>query len=197
MGLHALGLVFSLVAGGILIAAAAEAGGAARVASALVYMFAMTAMFGISLIYNHFARPTWREALRRLDHAAIYLKIAGTYTPFGAVSLAAGAGPPLLAGVWSVALLGLTVKLAAPRRLELVSVGLYLGLGWAILLVAGEARASLDPTAQRLLLAGGLLYTGGVPFHLSRRLPYRHAIWHGFVLLATASLWGAVWLELR
>jgi hemolysin III len=195
--MHGLGLAFALTAGPALVANAAEAGGAARVASAVIYIFAMTAMFSVSMVYNHFARPAWREALRRLDHAAIYLKIAGAYTPFGAVSLAGGAGPPLLAGIWSVALIGLTVKLTAPRRLELVSIGLYLGLGWAILLVAGEARASLDPQAQRLLLAGGLLYTAGVPFHLARRLPYRHAIWHGFVVLATASLWGAVWLELR
>lgn len=192
---HVAGLAFAALAGPTLIVVAIRGGGLPEIASASVYVATMAAMFTFSALYNLAPTSRAREWLRRLDHGAIYLKIAGTYTPFGIVSMGHGTGPRLVLGVWLVALAGFALKLAAPRRLEAASVLFYLALGWAIVLVADEAMDSLSVGAGALLVAGGLLYTAGVPFHLWNRLRYQNAIWHMFVLAATACMTGAVAVE--
>ncbi|TVQ53566.1 MAG: hemolysin III family protein [Rhodobacteraceae bacterium] len=193
---HAVGVSFAAVAGPFLVARAAAAGDAATLAAVSVYAATMFATFALSACYNLLPAPRWREALRRLDHGAIYLKIAGTYTPFAAVSLAKSVGGALLVGVWTVAGIGFLVKIAAPRRFEAGSIALYLALGWAIVWVAREALEALSPAALTLLAAGGVLYTVGVAFHLWDALRFQNAIWHLHVLVASVCMYAAVVVEL-
>lgn len=194
---HAVGLAFAAIgAPAVIVLAALRAdGGAAVIAAVAVYAATLVAMFAFSAGYNLIRTPRWREVLRRLDHGTIYLKIAGAYTPFAAAPLAAGSGPMLLLGVWTVAGIGFFVKLAAPRRFELASVVAYLALGWSFILVAREASAALTPETLTLLATGGGLYTLGVAFHLWDRLPFQNAIWHLHVLVATACIYAAVIVE--
>ncbi|MGF1659596.1 MAG: hemolysin III family protein [Rubrimonas sp.] len=194
--IHGLGVLFAVIAGPILIAMAAARGEAPAVVAVSIYAVALLAVFVFSAFYNFVSAPRWRESLRRLDHSAIYFKIAGSYTPFAAVSLAGGVGQALLIAVWAVAGVGMALKLAAPRRFEAASVPVYLGLGWAFVWVGADARAALAPEALALLVAGGLLYSLGVGFHLWRRLPYQNAIWHLFVLGGTACIYAAIAVEI-
>lgn len=192
---HALGLAFAAVAPPLAVGLAVGAGGAARVAGVAIYAATLVATLGLSAAYNLRVDSPRREWLRRLDHAAIYLKIAGSYTPFAVAPLADGPGRALLVGVWGAAAAGCALKLLAPRRFELASVGLYLALGWSGLLVAGDAARMLSGTALALIGAGGALYSAGVVFHLWDGLRYQNAIWHGFGLAATVCIYAAVLVE--
>ena len=193
---HFAGLAFAGVAGPVLIALAIFRADGATVAAVSVYAATMLTMLGASAAYHFSRHPRWRAALRRLDHGAIYLKIAGTYTPFAAISMGAGAGPGLLATVWSVAGAGLALKLFAPMRFERLSVALYLALGWAGVWVWSEMEAALSPQGLWLLAAGGALYSVGVGFFLWERLPFNNAIWHLMVLIATVCMFAAVAVEM-
>jgi hemolysin III len=143
-------------------------------------------MLGCSALYN-LAPPGPRKALlRRFDHAAIFVMIAGTYTPVAALAIGGAWAWGLLGLVWSGALGGVVLKLVGPMRMEKLSVAAYLVLGW-IGLAALHRLMEVLPTADLvLLLVGGALYSLGVVFHLATRLPYHNAIWHGFVLAAAA-----------
>jgi hemolysin III len=193
---HALGVAFALIAAPILIASSAARGDAAEIVSISVYAATLVAMFGFSAAYNLLTSLRWREVLRRLDHGTIYLKIAGAYTPFAALSFEAETGRPLLLGVWTVALIGFGVKLAGARRFDIVSIPLYLALGWAVLFVIGEAIESLSPGALTLITVGGGLYTLGVVFHVWESLPFQNPIWHLHVLAGTICVFSAVAMEL-
>lgn len=157
-----------------------------------VYGAALLTMLACSALYNLLTGSPWSEWLRRCDHAAIYAMIAGTYTPFTLLWLPATWGWMFCVAVWSVAATGIAVKFARPRRLERLSVALYLALGWSILLVVGPMTAVLPAAAFVLLIVGGVLYSVGVVFHLWRRLRYQNAIWHGFVLAAAACHFAAI-----
>lgn len=161
-----------------------------------VYGAALLTMLVCSALYNLLPGSPRIEWLRRCDHAAIYVMIAGTYTPFTLLWLPPAWGWAFCAAVWSAAAVGIALKLAWPRRLERLSVALYLALGWSILLVIGPISAALTVTGFVLLIAGGVLYSLGVVFHLWRRLRYQNAIWHGFVLAAAACHFAAIALGL-
>jgi hemolysin III len=193
---HALGLAFALIAAPAIVIWSATRGDVAEIASIGVYAATLVAMFAFSAAYNLMPGARRREVLRRLDHGAIYLKIAGAYTPFAALSFEGETGRALLVGVWGVALIGFVVKLAAPRRFDIVSIPLYLALGWAIMFVIGEAIESLSPGALTLIAVGGGIYTVGVAFHLWERLPFQTPIWHLHVLAGTVCVFSAVALEL-
>jgi hemolysin III len=130
--------------------------------------------------------------LRRCDHAAIFIKIAATYTPFAVAKMGGTVGLVLLAAVWGIALAGAAAKLIAPHRVASMSTLLYLAQGWLCVLTMQPLLSALSPTAMILLLVGGVLYTVGVIFHRWERLSYHNAIWHGFVLVASACHFGAV-----
>ena len=168
---------------------AATRGDGAAVAGVAVYGAALAAMIGASALYN-MTRGSARAWLwRRLDHAAIYLKIAGTYTPF---TLLTGQGAALTAGLWGAAVLGVAMKLVSPERFRWLALALYLGMGWAGV-VAGQAlMAALPGGVLALMLAGGITYTVGVAFHLWTRLPFHNTIWHVFVLVASLLFYAAV-----
>lgn len=192
---HALGVGFALIGGPILIGLVASHREPYSIAAVSIYVATLIAMFSLSASYNLIPFERAQCWLRRLDHSTIYLKIAGAYTPFAAISVGGLVGHGLLAVVWGAAAVGIMLKLAFPRRFETLSLILYLGMGWAALAVAGDVAASVEGGTMMLIVIAGLLYSGGVIFHLWERLPYQNAIWHVFVLAATAVLYGAVALE--
>jgi hemolysin III len=190
--LHVLGLLFGV---GALIALAAIALPDAHptmLVGLAVYAFGMLSMFGSSALYNLTRRPARRALFRRFDHAAIFLMIAGSYTPFGLTLLAGPVGYGLLGFVWTMALAGAGLKLAWPDRFERASVVAYLLLGWSVLYAIRPLLDQLSAAGITLLFAGGALYSIGVIFHLWERLRYGTAIWHGFVLAASACHFAAV-----
>jgi hemolysin III len=194
--LHVAGLAAALVAAPALVAvAAAMSADGPTLAAASVYGATLVAMFAASAGYHLVRRTDLAEILRRLDHAAIYAKIAGTYTPF-TVLLGGDRALPILAGMWSAAGAGMLLKLIAPRRFEVATLALYLAMGWAVVVVGWPIIEALAPHARVLLVTGGLLYTVGVGFHLWDSLPFQNAIWHGFVLVASFVLYAAVLIEI-
>ncbi len=194
--MHVAGVSASLVAAPVLVALAAlwREDPAVPLAAA-VYGLSLVAMFAASAAYHLVrARPPLRELLRRIDHAAIYAKIAGTYTPF-TVLLGGDRTALILAGMWSAAGAGMLMKLLAPHRLEWLMLGLYLAMGWAVVVVGWPILGAMSTAALTLMVLGGVLYTLGVVFHLWESLPYQNAIWHGFVLVASFVFYAAVAIE--
>jgi hemolysin III len=189
--IHAVGVVASIAAASILVAVALTHLSSGAALSVIVYCAGMLAVFCFSAAYNLTSGPR-RWLLRRLDHAAIYVKIAATYTPFAAIKLGGTAGFALLGAVWGIAVLGALAKLLVPAHFVRTSYVLYLAQGWAGVFALQPLLGALSGTALTLLLVGGVLYTVGVVFHLWSRLPFNNAIWHGFVLAASACHFGAV-----
>ena len=196
---HFIGVVGALLAVPVLITLAAVwRGNDPLLAATVVYGITLIAMLSFSASYNvlslRLERGRLVECLRRLDHAAIYAKIAGTYTPF-AVIAGGPVGKWLLIAVWSFASLGMLAKMIMPDGWEKLSIAFYVGLGWAFLLVAEPVSNALLPATLALMVVGGLLYTVGVVFHVLKDLPYQNAIWHGFVLTASLAFFAAVTVE--
>ncbi len=189
---HLAGLAAGLVGSIVLVAAAAERARALMIVSVAVYGIGLVCMIGASALYNLAAPSRRKEWFRRLDHAAIFLMIAGTYTPFVLVRMGGAWGLGIAGFVWLVAIAGIALKLLYPSRLEGISTALYLALGWVIVVAPGQLFAAVPLTAFVLLAIGGLLYCLGVVFHLWHRLPYHNAIWHAFVLGAAGCHWVAV-----
>lgn len=191
--IHAIGIAASLIALTILLVIGVQSQMTLWVVSLAIYGLALVAMFSCSAGYNLIMHPPkLKEVFRRLDHAAIFLMIAGTYTPFVLIKMNNAWGLGLLAVVWTIAAIGIVVKLIAPRFLEGLSVGLYLVQGWAIVAAWHPLVTAVPAWVAILLGVGGLLYTVGVVFHLWERLPYQNAIWHGFVLSAASCHYVAV-----
>jgi hemolysin III len=189
---HALGVSAALVGVFVLLHTVLAAHDVLATVAASIYGVGALAMFGFSAAY-HFARsPDRRERLRRCDHAAIFVMIAGSYTPFALISVGGTLGNGLLALLWLIAIGGALLKLFRPHRLERVSIALYLALGWIGLPAMGAVIPVLPLSALVLLGAGALLYTAGVAFHLWRGLAHHNAIWHSFVLAAAACHYVAV-----
>lgn len=192
---HVIGLVFVLIAGPILIGSVAANGEANSITAISIYVGSLLAMIAASASYNLAPIGSLKQWLRRLDHSAIYIKIAGAYTPFAMLSLSGGSGYRLLIGVWIAAVSGVVVKLLWPRRFRLFTLSLYIMMGWAAAPIAGEVIENVQPETWRLVLTSGCLYTTGVVFHLWERLPYQNVIWHCFVLVATALMYAAMAVE--
>lgn len=187
---HVAGLVAVTAAVPVLIVLAALLrGDAPAVLGATVYGATLVLMILCSALYNMMDRPGWAWLLQRLDHAAIYLKIAGTYTPF---VLLTGQGGVLAIGIWLAAVLGVVLKILSPVRFRPLALALYLGMGWAGVLAGGDMLAALPPAVVWLMLAGGVLYSIGVGFYLWERLSFHYTIWHVFVLAATMTFYAAV-----
>ena len=193
---HALGLTLGS-AGCVALAVMAppRAGDPLRVAALVAYAIGLLAMLGCSALYNLTPEGGRKRLFRRLDHAAILLMIAGSYAPFALVRIAGTWGTGLLAFVWTVAGTGIAVELLGLGRHDGRSVAAYLLLGWSVLAVLGPLSAAVSPAGLALLVAGGVLYSVGVAFHLWTRLPYHNVVWHGFVLAAAACHYAAVLRE--
>lgn len=191
--LHVVGVAASLVAFAVLLIIGIKSETALWIVSLTIYGFALVSMFSFSAGYHLVARPPkLKEWLRRLDHAAIFLMIAATYTPFVLIEMNTPWGLSLLAVVWGIAAVGIVLQLFAPRYISRLSVALYLVQGWAVLAAWEPLMSALPGRVLTLLMLGGVLYTVGVVFHLWERLPYSNAIWHGFVLVAASCHFAAV-----
>lgn len=187
---HVAGFFAVVVAVPVLITVAALVrGDLTAMLAVTVYGLSLIAMILCSALYNMIHRPDWDGVLRRLDHSAIYVKIAGTYTPF---TLLSGHGLWLLGGLWAAAMAGVGIKLVSPARFRVLALALYLVMGWAGLLAGGAFLATLSPPVFVLILIGGCLYTAGVAFYLFDRLPFHYTIWHVFVLAASMVFYAAV-----
>ncbi|MCJ7526727.1 MAG: hemolysin III family protein [Methyloceanibacter sp.] len=190
--IHIIGVAASLVALTALLVIGVQSKTTLWVVSLTIYGLALVATFSCSAGYNLVVRPKLKEVLRRLDHAAIFLMIAGTYTPFILIKMNDAWGLGLLAVVWTMAILGIAIKLFATRFLDGLSTALYLVQGWAVIAAWEPLMSALPGRVLTLLMVGGVLYTIGVVFHLWERLPYQNAIWHGFVLSAASCHFAAV-----
>lgn len=157
-----------------------------------VYAVGLIAMLCCSAIYNMARSSPRRELLSRFDQAAIFLMIAGSYTPFTLVGLDGAWAFWLMATVWTGALFGAIAKFFRPRWFEPLTIPLYLALGWTVVVAIGPLAAALGTTTLILLAVGGVLYTVGVIFHVWERLPFQNAVWHAFVLAAAAVHYAAV-----
>jgi hemolysin III len=188
---HLLGVSLGLVATAVMMLLAVRSLPAASTASLGIYAFGLMAVFGCSAAYHLASRIRLKAILRRFDHAAIYVKIAGTYTPF-AVKMGDAAGLVLLVAVWAVTAFGATAKLLWPQRLVRTSYVLYLVQGWAVVAAFDSLVPAVSSRALILLVLGGCLYSAGVIFHLWERLQFHLAIWHAMVLAASACHFAAI-----
>jgi hemolysin III len=179
---HGIGAGLAVVGLVGLVVLAARNGDAWQVVSASIYGACLVLLFLASTLYHSIQNPRVRPILRRVDHAAIYLLIAGTYTPFTLISLRGPSGWTLFGVVWGLALAGVLFKVFFINRLHLVSTLAYVAMGWLCVFFFGQMLAQVPPNGVFWLVAGGVCYTLGVIFYIVRRIPYGHAIWHLFVL---------------
>jgi hemolysin III len=191
--IHAIGFCLSLIGGIIIIVlVASESTKPAAIVAVSIYAVALFAMLGISAAYNMWPVSDTKWILRRFDHSAIYLLIAGTYTPFIAQLSNRSVAGGLLAVVWLTAGVGVALKLMLPGRFDRVAIVLYLLLGWCGVAVYGSFFALLPNLIFWLLAIGGALYSLGVIFHILSNLRFQNAIWHACVLLAAICHFAAV-----
>jgi len=190
--IHVIGVAASISAVTALMVVAAIYLPALSIASLGVYGAGLVAVFGFSAGYHLISYPSWKEVLRHIDRSAIFLMIAGTYTPFAIVKMGGVWGYSLLALVWAVALIGIVLQPRLSQRYQWTLTALYLVQGWAVLVALDPLLASVSMRVFILLAIGGSLYTLGIVFHLWRSLPYQKAIWHGFVLTAAGIHYTAV-----
>jgi hemolysin III len=190
--IHMIGTLAGAVGAAILVGIAAAVAVLSTFSASLVYSICLVAMLGCSAAYNLASDTSGRDFLRRLDHAAIFLMIAGTYTPFTTCRLYGVWAIGMTTVVWSGAVTGAVLKLICPHRVEQVSTVAYLALGWIILVGIRPLLRSVDVQTAVLIGVGGALYSIGTVFHLWRTLPFHNAIWHGFVLVAASCHYAAI-----
>jgi hemolysin III len=190
---HGVGFAAALAAIPILVVVAARNAGAGAIVGGAVFGTTMALLYLTSTLY-HAAVPGGRakELLRKLDHSAIFLLIAGTYTPFTLGALGGAWGWSLFGVVWGIAVLGILGKLVGGFRYPRVSSVLYVAMGWMVLIAARPLAQNVPGESIALLVLGGAAYTGGVVFYLSRKLRYAHFVWHLFVLTGTTLHFFAV-----
>lgn len=193
---HALGIGCGLVGAVALLAWASQTQPLSATAALGIYCAGLLAMLCCSGAYHMIRVPNWRGTLRRLDHAAIFLKIAGTYSPFALVKMGGTAGILLFVGIWAVALAGAAGKLLLTGSWDRLAITLYLALGWSGIATLQPLVSSIAPIALVLLITGGIAYSVGVIFFLWDGIRYQNAIWHLFVLIGTACHFGAVALAI-
>jgi hemolysin III len=190
--IHVIGIIGAVICVPLLVVVVMARGAPLPTIAAATYGVSLVITLATSGVYHLLAEGRRKERLRPYDHAAIFLLIAGTYTPFSLVTIGGVLGYALCAFVWLGALIGAALKLLHRRRYERIFVALYLLLGWSGVPMLAIAMTALSPSAFTFLLAGGILYTAGVAFHLRESLPYSTAIWHAFVLVAAACHYLAV-----
>jgi len=179
---HGVGLILAIAGLGVLIAFASRLGNAWHVVSCTIFATTLILQYTFSTLYHSIQLPRAKSVMRVLDHSAIFLLIAGTYTPFMLVNLRGAWGWTLLTVIWSLALLGVLFQVSLLRSWQGLSLGLYIGMGWVVVVAIKPMLDAVAPGGLILLLLGGLAYTSGVVFYLWKSLSYHHAIWHGFVL---------------
>jgi hemolysin III len=185
---HALGLVFSLAAAPMLVAAAYARSDALGVVSCSVFAVSLVLLYGASTAYHMARHPPAKNLMQVLDHACIYLLIAGSYTPFALISLRGAWGWSFFGVVWGMAAVGILFKLFFTGRFNTLSNIFYLGMGWMAVLGWKPMQASMPEGGMTWLMIGGAAYTFGIAFFiLDEKIRFFHAIWHIFVLAGSAA----------
>lgn len=191
---HAAGAIFSIVALVLMVTYAVREGDPYHIVSVSIFGATLILLYLMSTIYHAITHPKVKNAFRVVDHACIFLLIAGSYTPFTLVSLRGNWGWTLFGVTWGMALCGIIFKIFFNKRFSLVSTLMYIGMGWAVIFAIKPVLQSVPAGGIGWLVAGGLLYTSGVVFYLWRRIPYHHAIWHVFVMGGSFCHFLAVYL---
>ncbi len=189
---HGAGFVAALVGTPFLLAEAARVGGVADLLGAAVFALTVMLAYLASTLYHAAPWPRAKRVLRVIDHSSIFLLIAGTYTPFTLGVLRGGWGWTLFGMVWTLALAGVVMKAFGGVRFHKLSIAVYLGMGWLIIIAIGPLVERMPPAGLAWLVAGGLAYTAGVLFYALDRLRYWHFVWHLFVIAGTACHFVAV-----
>lgn len=179
---HGLAAAAALVGGTVLIALTAQHGDGWQLASAIVFGVSLLLLYVASTLYHAISHPVAKARLKVFDHCAIYILIAGTYTPFTLIGLRGAWGWSMFAVIWSLAVAGVVFKLFFTGRFKLVSTLIYIAMGWLVLIAIVPMTRALDAWALGWLLAGGVVYTVGTLFYMSRKIRYAHTIWHSFVI---------------
>lgn len=195
---HGIGIILSIVALVVLVAMSAVYSNVWAVVSTAIFGTTLILMYSMSTIYHSVSNPKAKKYLKKCDHIAIYYLIAGTYTPFLLILMRGTFSWTLFGIIWGLALLGTVLKLMLPQNgAKLWSVGLYLGMGWMIVVASGRLLDVISKAGLTFLILGGLFYTLGIAFYVWKSRKYTHAIWHFFVLLGSimhffAVLYGCV-----
>lgn len=189
---HGLGIVLAIAGLAVLVAFATLHGDAWHVVACSIFGATLIVQYTTSTLYHSIHAERVKPVLRALDHSAIFLLIAGTYTPFTLVNLRGPWGWSLFTAIWAIGLAGISLRLILKGRLHGLVVALYIAMGWAAVVAIRPMLEHVGLGGLLLLAGGGLAYTAGVGFYKWRRLPYNHAIWHGFVLVGSCLHFFAV-----
>ncbi|WXG53995.1 MAG: hemolysin III family protein [Candidatus Sedimenticola sp. (ex Thyasira tokunagai)] len=189
---HGLGALLSIAGLAILVAFSALYGDAWHITSCSIYGGTLILLYTASTLYHGIPLPNAKRILRQIDHAAIFILIAGTYTPFTLVNLRGTWGWTLFGLVWGIAIAGVVLELVLQQRYRRLSIGLYLGLGWLVVIAIEPMLSTVATGGLILLLIGGLCYSLGVIFYVWKSLAYHHAVWHLFVLAGSTFHFFAV-----
>ena len=193
---HGVGAAAALAGGAVLITLAATRGDGWELAGAIVFGVALLLLYLASTLYHAIQHPVLKGRLKVFDHCAIYLLIAGTYTPFTLVGLRGPTGWWLFGTIWALALAGVVFKLFYTGRFKRLSTLIYIAMGWIVVFAAKPMAQALGPVSLGWLLAGGVAYTLGTVFYMRPQMRWSHAIWHGFVIAGSMCHYTAVMLHL-
>jgi hemolysin III len=189
---HAIGMLAALVGGGLLVAVALANRGVPMATAGAIYAMCLMAMLAASAVYNLTRPSRYRRILRRIDEAAIFLMIAGSYTPFTIKLLPPEFAVGVTTAIWMAALAGAAGKVLWTNLSDRAWCFIYLAFGWLAVLVLGPAVPTLPPVAVGMLVVAGVTYSGGVLLYLNHALPFRRALWHACVIIGAAGHYGAV-----
>jgi hemolysin III len=179
---HGIGLALSIAGLVVLVIYSVERGSALAVVSSAIFGATLIILYGSSTLYHALTHERLKQRFRQFDHASIYILIAGSYTPVTLLALGGAWGWSIFAAVWAIAIPGVYLEFAHPGRFKKLTLGLYVLMGWMIVIATKPLLDSMEPGGLWLLLAGGLAYTVGIIFYVWKRLPFNHTVWHFFVL---------------
>jgi hemolysin III len=189
---HGIGLLLSIAGFVVLLVFAILHGTARHVIACSIYGTTLICLYAASTLYHAEFSPRVKRALKIFDHSAIYLLIAGTYTPFLLLNLRGAWGWSLFGVIWGLAFAGIIFKFWFVDHFPFLSTAIYLAMGWLVIIAAKPILAHVRGATLLWLLAGGLLYSSGVIFYAWKRLPYNHAVWHLFVMAGSACHYVAI-----
>jgi hemolysin III len=193
---HGIGALLSIAGLVILIVWAAGSGSGWQMVSCSIFGGTLIILYLASTLYHGLPMPRVKQAFKIIDHSAIFLLIAGTYTPFMLLNLRGPWGWSILAIIWALAIMGILLKIFYISKFRKISVALYVFMGWLGMVAIKEIFAHVPPLSLTLIILGGVSYTAGLAFYGWRKLPYHHAVWHIFVIGGSISHYLAVWYSL-
>ena len=193
---HGIGVLLSVGAGAALIALASVQAGTREMISVAVFSASLVLLYSASTLYHAARHPETKARLKVLDHCAIFILIAGTYTPFTIAAIRGAWGWSLFGIIWGMALVGIVFKLFFTGRFKVLSTAMYIAMGWLVVIALVPLTQALSGAGLAWLVGGGVLYTAGTLFYHRESIPYSHAIWHGFVLAGSSCHFIAVAIEM-